>query len=836
MVENELPYSEILTADYVMANPEAAEAYGASTEFGESASVHSFKPSEVLSYYRRDGGYVVEEDPVLGPRVANPGPLSTDYPHAGILNTKVFLQRYPTTPTNRNRARSRWTYYHFLGLDVEASAPRTTDPVALADTNNPTMRNPACTVCHAVLDPVAGAFQNYGDEGLYRDQWGGMDALDRFYKESPPGRTDFPISGRVPGETLVSLGIVTLLTRGENELGLKNLRTFEGDTKLHLGLGELIVRALDGDVVQRYETRDVAEEEACGGRVEEGYILWDCGEMLVLPLVVPEDGDYSVEIEAWVFETGEKAATLQAWMPGPFYRTGDTWYRDMRTPGLQEMYVPDADASLPWLAKQVISDPRFAEAAVKFWWPAVMGSEIAVPPADENDANFRGLLTASNAQTAEVERLAGGLRRGFRGRSPYNLIDLLVEVVLSKWFRAKLLTDDDPVHAVALRGVGARRLLTPEELARKTLGVTGFQWGRFRGEDWRAPHEEHWSALSDSRVGYGLLYGGIDSDGVTARAQNLSSVMASVAQSHAVHTSCPIVMKELYLLAPENRRLFAGVDTTISPISEFSRTFEVEAASRDDKATLSLSGSLEVGRGVATLSFLNDYYDEARGDRNLRLDRLEIRDSRGQVVVNQELEDLERLSDCNYPVDDHFALQCSGSLEVPVDIPSAGRYDIQVVVWADQAGDDLPKLVVSLGSDPERSAGSRVIKDKLVELYGKLHGSSVSTDSAEVRGAYALFVDVWNRRRASEYGDFKDWEEGIDCNWWSDQYYLDGIVEDAFVYREDWDDEWGARYDWDWDRINAHFETIDWSDTHGVARTWTVVLAYLLMDYRYLYL
>ena len=28
----------------------------------------------------------------------------------------------------------------------------------------------------------------------------------------------------------------------------------------------------------------------------------------------------------------------------------------------------------------------------------------------------------------------------------------------------------------------------------------------------------------------------------------------------------------------------------------------------------------------------------------------------------------------------------------------------------------------------------------------------------------------------------------------------------------------------------------DWSDSHAVARTWTVVLAYLLMDYRYLYL
>ena len=119
-------------------------------------------------------GLVTETSPVTGAsRVVDPGPLSTDYPHAGVLNTTVFLKRYPTTATNRNRARSRWTYYHFLGLDIEKSASRTTDPVALADTNNPTMHNPACTVCHRVLDPVAGTFQNYGDDGLYKDRWGG---------------------------------------------------------------------------------------------------------------------------------------------------------------------------------------------------------------------------------------------------------------------------------------------------------------------------------------------------------------------------------------------------------------------------------------------------------------------------------------------------------------------------------------------------------------------------------------------------------------------------------------------------------------------------------------
>ncbi|MDE0127381.1 MAG: hypothetical protein OXN97_22675 [Bryobacterales bacterium] len=160
VVENDLPYTEILTADYIMANPFAARAYGADTQFDNPDDPYEFRPSRIVSYYRDDDSKVrIETDPELGPWIANPGNLKTEYPHAGILNTTVFLLRYPTTATNRNRARSRWTYYHFLGLDIEKSAARTTDPEALADIDNPTMKNPACTVCHSVMDPVAGAFQ-----------------------------------------------------------------------------------------------------------------------------------------------------------------------------------------------------------------------------------------------------------------------------------------------------------------------------------------------------------------------------------------------------------------------------------------------------------------------------------------------------------------------------------------------------------------------------------------------------------------------------------------------------------------------------------------------------
>ena len=106
-----------------------------------------------------------------------------DFPHSGVLSTPAWLNRYPSTDTNRNRARARWTYYHFLGVDIEKSAPRTTDPIALADTNNPTLNNAACTVCHERLDQVAGAYQMFGDNGVYLDTWGGKDSLPRSYKD-----------------------------------------------------------------------------------------------------------------------------------------------------------------------------------------------------------------------------------------------------------------------------------------------------------------------------------------------------------------------------------------------------------------------------------------------------------------------------------------------------------------------------------------------------------------------------------------------------------------------------------------------------------------------------
>ena len=709
VVENDRPYTEILTADYLMANRWAASAYGASTRFDDSENVHEFKPSRIVAYYRQGEDFEHEHYPdIMATRVFDPGPLSTIYPHAGILNTKVFLQRYPTTATNRNRARSRWTWYHFLGLDVEKSASRTTDPVALADTNNPTLHNPACTVCHRVLDPVAGAFQNYGDEGLYRDQWGGLDSLDWFYKQASGEELAIQAESWDDRETLswpVSLaaGVQTLRVLYTNDY---YDRDTGDDGKIYLD--RLRVTDARGGVLVSHEFEDLGSpipyrrgsDFSCGdtGRSPAGRYdhlqIWNGGTRCAffVDVEIPSGGVYHVEIVAWMngrHELYGEDGFAKLSVAVNAYQEGDTWYRDMRVPGFAGERASSADNSVQWLAEKIVADGRFAVAAVKFWWPAIMGREVTEPPEDEEDADFEGLLLAANAQGAEVERLARGFRGGFQGGTAYNIKDLLVEIVLSKWFRADAVEDADPLRGIALRDAGARRLLTPEELARKTAALTDVQWGRetlisgaYRGQ--------YASYLVNK---YRLLYGGIDSDGITERARDITSVMAGVAKRHAARVSCAVVMRDLYLVPEAERRLFSGIDQYVTP-------------------------------------------------------------TRGAVAI----------------------------------------------------------------------------RNKLVELYDELLGVQVTPHSPDVESAFQLFVDERERAREAQDDWFNPWE----CGWAWDHFFFEGILDGAvveYVNEDGW--RW---YNYDWDRLGNFLNSRDWSDPHHTAQAWVVVLAYLMMDYRYLYL
>ena len=173
VVTNDLPYSEILTADYRMMNPFTYEIFDGeswSTPYDDMDET-DWRPGQIRRYR-------VDWNVSLTDRTGR------DYlPSAGILTSPVFQARFPSTDTNRNRARARWTYNLFLGVDIERLAVRAMDPEELQTVTNPGAPGSSCFGCHSVMDPVAGAFQSWGNEGYYLPR-SGWDALPQTYVDS----------------------------------------------------------------------------------------------------------------------------------------------------------------------------------------------------------------------------------------------------------------------------------------------------------------------------------------------------------------------------------------------------------------------------------------------------------------------------------------------------------------------------------------------------------------------------------------------------------------------------------------------------------------------------
>ena len=153
IVRSDLPFTEIVTADYIMVSPYTARGYGVFHELNEKFN----DPEDPFEYIP------VKLKALVGRNRREDQESRTGfYPHAGLLSTFQYLSRYPTTETNRNRLRARMYYQHFLGVDVLELAARVSDAASVtAKFENPTMQASECVVCHKTLDPVAGLFQDY---------------------------------------------------------------------------------------------------------------------------------------------------------------------------------------------------------------------------------------------------------------------------------------------------------------------------------------------------------------------------------------------------------------------------------------------------------------------------------------------------------------------------------------------------------------------------------------------------------------------------------------------------------------------------------------------------
>lgn len=156
IVKNDRPFTEIVTADYIMVSPYTARGYGifeeVKSQFKNPEDPFEYVPARLKALVGRDEK--VQES------------ATGMYPHSGLLSTFHYVRRYPTTETNRNRLRARMYFQHFLGIDIMQLAPRVTDAAAVdAKYKVPTMEAPDCVVCHRTVDPIAGLFQDYNEEG-----------------------------------------------------------------------------------------------------------------------------------------------------------------------------------------------------------------------------------------------------------------------------------------------------------------------------------------------------------------------------------------------------------------------------------------------------------------------------------------------------------------------------------------------------------------------------------------------------------------------------------------------------------------------------------------------
>ena len=687
VVENDRPYTEILTADYTLLNPQTGAMLDPTLSFPDQ-DPRRFQLGHNRGQIRVDESFQGEFVEGLGHRVDGHSGF-VDLPHAGLLNEPAFLSRYPSTETNRNRARARWTLFHFLGLDIEKSAARTTDPVALADNNNPTLNNPHCTVCHQTLDPIAGAFQNFGDEGWFRDSWRGLDALPESYKYSQ----------------------------------------------------------------------------------------------------------------------------------GSPYQEGDTWYRDMREPGFDGRLVDDRDRSLTWLAQQIVDDPRFAVATVQFWWPAIMADAPLQRPEDSGDVGFDARLSAYQAQQADIQALADQFADGIAGGAAFNLRDLLVEMILSPWFRAESAEATlSETQQWGLSQAGSDRLLTPEELEAKTAALTGFTW-RAHPDQYAA--DGIYSALGDR---FRIYYGGIDSLGITERARSLNTLMSNVALAQALSVACPTAVLD-FAEPTEQRRLFTQVDRTTTPLIHARSQQTVTGTHHAQRSEHSVSMNLDASQDQRLrLQFTNPHYDpEARLSTLLVIHRLELRDANGNAILAVNGQDLEQQAGFNHSTngEGHRTgdvywdpdqqqqtgwVLWSGWLELPINLPASGTYQL----WVKAGRRNLPQVPVEIAlnvllDDPHGgSSGEQALRQQLVQLHQRMLGENLSASDPEIDASYQLLVSLWQERRSSNAPPFAiDWGR-----------------ENCEIPIHDW---------WAVDR------TDELRDPDYMIGSWTSMLIYFLTDYRYLH-
>jgi hypothetical protein len=226
------------------------------------------------------------------------------------------------------------------------------------------------------------------------------------------------------------------------------------------------------------------------------------------------------------------------------FQHGDTWYRDIRTPGIEGMYANEGFDSLPWLGRAIAANPRFPKATVAFWWKAVMGTTPVMAPVEMSDTDYNNQLDLFNAQDKAMSELSEEFMR-----SGFNPKDLFVAMAMSQWFRS---TTTDSNAMVANVNVGARRLLSVEELEAKIEEVVGMEIG-----GWDSTGQLHRiKKLPTSNQRFRVAVGGGDMVTVKDRAEKSTTLIANTAEMVAMRIMCGAVIQDF----DTNGVMFRGID------------------------------------------------------------------------------------------------------------------------------------------------------------------------------------------------------------------------------------------------------------------------------------
>ena len=145
IVKNDRDYREIVTGKYTVLNSITATTLGAQVQ---GTYMDPANDNELL--------------PAIMPNLRSPNGIREA---AGVLVTQSFLDRFPSTDTNAHRHTVSEMSKRFIRLYIPLLASR---PLEDGVFRNAVTDNPGCAVCHDVMDPMAGALQNWAPNNRYR--------------------------------------------------------------------------------------------------------------------------------------------------------------------------------------------------------------------------------------------------------------------------------------------------------------------------------------------------------------------------------------------------------------------------------------------------------------------------------------------------------------------------------------------------------------------------------------------------------------------------------------------------------------------------------------------